>query len=229
MEKIKVFIADDQRLMREGLSLLLDGQPEIDVVGESFRCDEIENNIRDLKPDILLLDMTLVQSGEISSIADLNAKSVTTRIIMLSNESRDEHVHHALNEGARGFLAKQSSSSEITSAIHFVTNGHYYLSPTIMNRVVETYLEGTRTKPRGRNSNRHKYEGFNRLSVREKEVFHLLLEGMSSKEISKQLGISPKTADKHRTNIFHKIGVENATQLLHYAMDLGLSRTNYAV
>ena len=226
---IEVFIADDKRLMREGLALLLNGESAIRVVGEAFRRDDLENGIQALKPDILLLDMTLVQSGEIPSIKDLTSFSPQTRIIMLSSESRDEHVHFALNEGALGFIAKESPSSEIISAINLVMNGHYFLSPPIMNRVIETYLEGTRTKPRGRNSNLHMYEGFNHLSDREKEVFYLLLEGQGSKEISRRLDISPKTADKHRSNIYRKVGVDNSTQLLHYAMKLQLVRSDMAV
>jgi len=227
--KVEVFIADDKRLMREGLALLLNGESAIRVVGEAFRCDEIQNGIEALKPDILLLDMALVESGEVPSIEGLHSFSPQTRIIMLSSESRDEHVHFALNEGALGFIAKQSPSSEIINAINLVMNGHYFLSPPIMNRVIETYLEGTRTKPRGSNSNLHMYEGFNHLSDREKEVFYLLLDGLSSKEISRKLEISPKTADKHRSNIYRKVGVENSTQLLHYAMKLQLVRSDVAV
>lgn len=229
MNRTEVFIADDQRMMREGLSLLLDSQPDIQVVGEAFNRDAILEGIQNLKPDILLLDTTLIQTGEIQSISSLQKLAPETKVIMLSSQSRDEYVHCALNNGALGFISKQAPSSEITDAIHYVMHGHYFLSPAILNRVIETYLEGTRTKPRGRNSNRDKYSGFNQLSEREKEVFYLLLEGHSSREISQRLSISPKTADKHRTNIYKKTGVENSTQLLHFAINLNLTRTSFAV
>jgi len=229
MNRIEVFIADDQRMMREGLSLLLDSQLDIQIVGEAFSRDAIQKGIKNLKPDILLLDTALIQTGEIQSISSLHKFAPETKVIMLSSPSCDEYVHCALNDGALGFISKQAPSSEITDAIHHVMHGHYFLSPSILNRVIETYLEGTRTKPRGRNTNRDKYFGFNQLSVREKEVFYLLLEGHSSREISQRLNISPKTADKHRTNIYKKTGIDNSTQLLHYALNLNLTRTSYAV
>ena len=148
---------------------------------------------------------------------------------MLSNQSQDECVHRALNDGALGFIVKQAASAEVAYAIRQVMAGNYFLSPIIQNRVIDTYLEGTRTKPRGRKKEHNKYNGYNRLSEREKEVFQLLLEGHGSREISQLLTISPKTADKHRTSIFKKIGVENATQLFHYAIELQLIPASRAV
>ena len=229
MNVISVFIADDHRMMREGLSLLLNGQPDIKIVGEAFKKEIIQESIQNLKPDILLLDTALMQSREVRSIAALNKLSTATKIIMISSQNRDACVHRALNDGARGFIVKQAASSEVVNAIRQVMYGHYYLSPIILNRVIETYLEGTRTKPRGRNHAHNKYIGFNQLSEREKEVFYLLLEGISSKEISQQLDISPKTADKHRTSIYKKTGVDNSTQLLHYAINLEIAPTAHVV
>ena len=229
MEMIRVLIADDQRMLREGLSLLLNSQADIEVVGEAFTQDVILENMQNLKPDILLLDTALLQLSEVKSITAINKTSTATKIIMLSSESLDECVHRALNEGARGFIVKQAPSSEVVNAIRQVMSGHYYLSPAIQNRVIETYLEGTRTKPRGRIKSHNIYAGFNQLSEREKELFFLLLEGLSSRDISQRLKISSKTADKHRTSIFKKTGVENSTQLLHYAIRLKLMRTSQAI
>ena len=229
MDKIQVFIADDHRMMREGLSLLLNSQPDIEVVGEAFDRDEIQQSIKSLHPSVMLLDTSLIQAAKIKSIAALHKIAPKTKIIMLSNQTRDEFVHKALNEGARGFIVKQAPSSDIVNAIHQVMYGHYYLSSTIQNRVIETYLEGARTKPRGKKNGRDKYAGFNQLSDREKEVFYLLLDGHSSREISQSLNISPKTADKHRSSIFKKTSVDNSTQLLHFAIDLELTPTSHVV
>ena len=229
MEMIRVLIADDQRMLREGLSLLLNSQADIEVVGEAFTQDVILENMQNLKPDILLLDTALLQLSEVKSITAINKTSTATKIIMLSSESLDECVHRALNEGARGFIVKQAPSSEVVNAIRQVMSGHYFLSPAIKDRVIETYLEGTRTKPRGRIKKHNNYAGFNQLSERENELFYLLLEGLSSREISQRLKISSKTADKHRTSIFKKTGVENSTQLLHYAIRLKLMRTSQAI
>ncbi len=148
---------------------------------------------------------------------------------MLANQCVDEAVHSALNSGVRGFIVKQAASADVATAIRQVMDGHYYLSPAILNRVIETYCEGTRTKPRGRRRDHNKYAGYNQLSVREKEVFQLLLAGLSSREISQNLSISSKTADKHRASIFKKTGVENSTQLLHYAIRLQLKPVAHAI
>lgn len=229
MDKIQVFIADDHRMMREGLSLLLNSQPDIEVIGEAFDPEVIKKSLQNLKPDILLLDTALIQTLEIRSIVAFINSAPETKTIMMSSQSRDECVHQALNDGARGFIVKQAAGSEVANAIRQVMYGHYYLSPVIMSRIIETYLEGTRTKPRGRNKGHNKYFGFNQLSEREKEVFHLLLEGRSSKEISLILNISPKTADKHRTSVYKKTSVENSTQLLHYAISLDIISTSQAI
>ena len=229
MEKIQVFIADDHKMMREGLSLLLNSQPDIEVIGEAFSNERIKESVQNLKPDILLLDTALTQECEIKPITSLQDISPKTKIIMLSNQNLDQCVHRALNEGARGFIVKQAASAEVATAIRQVMDGYYYLSPIVQNRVIETYLEGTRTKPRGKRQGHNIYTGFNQLSEREKEVFQLLLDGQGSREISKLLNISSKTADKHRTSIFKKTGVENATQLLHYAIRLKLIPTSQAI
>jgi DNA-binding NarL/FixJ family response regulator len=222
MKKIRVIIADDQTMMREGLSLLLNSQPDIEVVGELFDRDKIEESVQRLRPEVLLLDSSLLQHYGIRSITALHKSSPETKIIMLSDQNQGDGVHSALKSGARGFIVKQAASSEVAEAIRLVINGHYYLSPIVLNRVIETYLEGTRTKPRGRRNEHNKFAGFNQLSEREKEIFQLLLTGLSSREISVHLKISSKTVDKHRASIFRKTGVENSTQLLHYAIRLGL-------
>jgi DNA-binding NarL/FixJ family response regulator len=222
MKKIRVIIADDQTMMREGLSLLLNNHPDIEVVGELFDRNMIEAGIQSLKPDVLLLDATLIQPNDVGAITALYQSSPETKIIMLSDQNQGDGVHSALKSGARGFIVKQAASSEVAEAIRQVMNGHYYLCPIVLNRVIETYLEGTRTKPRGRIKEHNKFAGFNQLSEREKEIFQLLLTGLSSREISVHLKISSKTVDKHRASIFRKTGVENSTQLLHYAIRLGL-------
>ena len=229
MEITNVFVADDHRMLREGLSIFLNSHPDIKVVGESFRGAEIEKCLQDAPPDVLLLDTALVQSGEIESVHSLHKMAPDTKIIMVSSHDRDECVHETLNDGAVGFIIKQARSQEIVEAIQQVMRGHYYLSPTIQNMVIATYLEGTRTKPRHQNKRHDKYAGYNRLSTREAEVFKLLLEGLSRKEISQKLEINPKTTDKHRASIFRKTGVENTTQLLHYALELKLLPESKAI
>lgn len=220
MNKIRVLIGDDQAMLREGLAILLNNESDIEVLEEPFSLDNFAEVLRETSPDVLLIDLDLLASKKLN-LDELRELSPTTRIIILSSMDLDEYVHKTLNEGALGFISKQAPSSEVAEAIQRVNGGHYYLSPPILTRVIQTYLEGTRTKPRGDKDN-NKYLGYNKLSDREKEVFKLLLEGQSSRQISEDLDISPKTVDKHRASIFTKTGVENTTQLLHYAIDLEL-------
>ena len=229
MKKIRVIIADDQTMIREGLSLLLNSQPDIEVVGELFDRDKIEESVQSLKPEVLLLDSSLVQPHDVQSITALHQSSPETKIIMLSDQNQDDGVHSALKSGVSGFIVKQAASSDVAVAIRQVMKGNYYLCPIVLNQVIETYLEGTRTKPRGRIKEHDKFAGFNQLSEREKEVFQLVLAGLSSRDISQQLKISSKTADKHRARIFKKTGVKNSTQLLHYAIRLGLIDKSCAI
>jgi len=228
MTPFKVFIVDDHHMMREGLVLLLENESDIEVVGEADNEEELNRQLALILPDILLLNSSLLYSFEVPSLAPLLAISPETKVIVLSSLSADENVHQLLNDGAHGYIVKQAESAEIVEAMHKVMRGNYFLSPPVMDLVIQTYLEGTRTKPRGESPEENPYDGFNKLSKREKEVFDLLIEGLNSREISEKLSISPKTADKHRSSIYGKVGVENSTQLLHYAFNLNLLNNNLA-
>ena len=223
MDTIRVVIASDNEMLREGLRLLLEKQKDLQITVISEHAETALPDKRDLQPDVVILITSLPESSGIEVLANFRKIFHDAKIVLLTNDSKGDYVHKALNNGAVGYVTKLTSSSEVLQAIRTVTRDQYYLSPNIQNIVIKTYMEGTRTKPRGNNPNGHLFRGFNLLTSREKQVFQLLVEGYSTIQIAKELGISSKTIDKHRTNIYKKIGVDNPVQMLQYALRIGVN------
>ena len=221
MSIIRVVIADDHTMLREGLRLLLNSQTDIDVVGEATDGVNAVELVRSLKPDIILLDIAMPKLNGLEAISLLHDVSEKTRVIMLSSHGKEAYVHQALNQGAFGYIVKGAPSTEVISAIRMVNKSQYYLSPDVQTQLIETYKSSGEPSARQTN-NTPEYNGYTQLSDREKQVFHLLIEGSSSIQIAELLCISSKTVDKHRASIYQKISVDNPIQMLHYAVKIGI-------
>ncbi len=221
MYRIRIVIADDHQMLREGIRLLLESQADIDVVGEAFDGVAAAEMVRTLKPDVVLLDISMPKLSGLEAIGILRSISPQTKVIILSGHSKEAYVHQALNEGAYGYVVKGSPISEVINAIRMAVKEEYYLSPDVHAHVIAAYK--SRARPSARD-NRQKVEqqGYDDLSEREKQVFHLLAKGNSSNQISELLCISSKTVDKHRASICKKLAVENSVQMLHYAIRIGI-------
>ena len=214
MIPIRVLLADDHALLREGLRLLLSSQADMEVVGEAGDGVETLDLVRGLRPEVVLLDIAMPRMNGLETLKVLRSIAPETQVLILSSHENEAYIHEALLSGARGYLVKGAPSSDLLNAIRAVHAGRYYLSGKIQGQVIQGYLDGHQERPR--------ISGFDDLSEREQQVFRLLVEGNTSNEIADLLCISSKTVDKHRASIARKIGIDNPVKMVQYAIRLGL-------
>lgn len=212
---IKIVLADDHAILREGLSLLLQAQPDMEIVSEA--CDGVEAlaAVRCHQPDLLLIDIAMPNMNGLDTTRLVTKNSPETKVIVLSRYEKEAYVRQALDAGAQGYVVKGAPSADLLEAIRSVVKGKLYLSSEVQASVIQAYLQN---KPKTAQEN----EKFEQLSEREKQVFHLLIEGNKSHKIGEILCISPKTVDKHRANIARKIGTQNPIKMVQYAVRTGI-------
>jgi DNA-binding NarL/FixJ family response regulator len=209
-----IVIVEDHQLFRNGLKSILNKRNDITIVGEAEDGIEAVKLIRRLKPDLVLLDLSMPKMGGISVMKDVKRELPDTKILLLTIHESDQYVLEAFEAGADGYCIKDSSRQELMLAIESVLQGKTYISPGISDQVMEGYL-----------SNRKRLKektSWDTLTQREREVLKLLAEGHSNKEIGKLLHISVKTVEKHRANLINKLDLHNVAQLTAYAVKQGL-------
>lgn len=212
--KKKIIIAEDQKILREGLKSLLSSSDDFEVVGDAEDGLGAIRNVKEHNPDLLLLDISMPKMNGISVIKDIKAQSPKTKILVLTVHESEEYIVEAFQSGADGYCLKDASYSELVMAINNILSGNRYISPGISQKIVEGYLRD-REPPELRSS-------WDRLTKREKEILKLVGEGYKNKEIAGYLCISPKTVGKHRSNIMRKLDLHTASALTAYAIDKGL-------
>ncbi len=217
MNRIRVLIADDHALVREGLRQLLSTQVDMEVVGEAANGVDALEKSRKLRPDVLLLDIAMPRMSGLEAIRVIREASPQTKIIMLSMFEKEAYAHQALDAGAQGYVLKGAPSSEVFTAVRTTYGGGYFFSPQIHAAVIESYLGSHHS-----GEDKSKFTSYDTLSDREKQVFLLVVEGNSTSEISKILCVSPKTVEKHRANIGKKLGLSNPVDMVKYAIRIGV-------
>lgn len=210
---IKVFLVDDHDLMREGIRALLESDPQISVVGESGDGGAAIQSIRREKPDVVLMDISLPGGiGGLEATETIVADNPRIKVIILTQYENREYIKRAMRIGAHGYLLKRSAGQQLKEAIRAVHRGERYLHPSAAGELAEMVASGKAFEE-------DEYEG---LTPREKQVFKLLAEGRTSREIAHDLTISLKTAMTHRTNLMGKLNLHSRTDLIKYAIRKGV-------
>jgi len=207
---IRVIVADDHHLVREGICRLLDGAGDIQVVGEADDGSEAIELFRRLQPDVLVLDIAMPKLGGLEAVKELRRGDACAQVVILSMHSDASLVRRALEEGALGFVLKQSVSQELRAAIQAASRGCMYLSPEVSQIVRHQVLARRPSNP------------LDRLSPRETEVVRLIVEGWSTKEIANRLRTSVKTVEKQRRDAMRKLEVDNVASLVRVSLASGL-------
>lgn len=206
--RTRVLLADDHAVMRDGLRALLGTDPDVEVVGAVGNGREAVRLALELKPDVIIMDVSMPELNGIEAVGLLRERCPATRVLMLSMHSDAEHVYRAFEAGAAGYLLKESAGEEVVAAVRAVKIGRQYLSRALAG------LE-RRSAPRE--------SPLASLSSRERQVLQLVVEGQSSAEIAAKLHLSPKSVETYRSRLMKKLGVPDVTALVKFAIQHGLT------
>jgi len=215
--QIRVVIADDHRLFREGIRLILRQEKDIEIVGEAANGFQAINVVDDLKPDVVLLDITMPEIDGTQLIPQIREKSPKTKALMIIATMDEGMIFKSLRAGAKGYVSKDSSVSDLTKAIKAVHQGELWIERKLMSRFFD---QDAIVDSKGGSPHRRTEEG---LTPREQEVLSLLATGCTNKEIAQDLFISEKTVKSHLNSIFRKLKVSRRLQAILYAISKGLS------
>ena len=215
LKPIRVLLAEDHAIVRQGLSALLNADGHFLMVGEARTGREAVNMAQTLKPDVILMDIAMPVLNGLEATRQILAANPLAKVLILSAHSDEEYIERTRAAGVMGFLEKQTSAEVLTKAIQEVAKGNVYFSPSIAKR-----LPFDPSKPRDRNGMLK--ESAARLTSRECEVLQLVAEGSANKQVASELGISIKTVEKHRQHLMDKLGIHETAGLTRYAIAAGV-------
>src|SRR4029077_20829281 len=214
MRKLRILLADDHTVMRTGLRILLERQPNLEVVGETENGRQTVELSASLKPDVLVMDVGMPILNGIEATKQIVDKSSTTAVVILSMYSDEAYVMRALKAGARAYLLKDSAAVDLISAIEAVSQGKSFFSPKVSRILAEDYLRVL--------NQRGEVDSYGLLTSREREILQLLTEGKTNKAVATELNISLYTVEAHRSHILQKLNLHNSAELVLYAVRKGI-------
>jgi len=211
---IKVLVADDHQIVREGLRSLLEKKSGLEVIGEAENGRRAVELVRQLKPDVVIMDVSMPDLNGIEATRQINQDFPGAKVLALSMHSDRRFVADILKAGASGYLLKDCAFDELFSAIQAVTHGQIYLSPSITGQVIKDYLRRL-AEPHA--------SVVSLLSPREREILQMIAEGKGTKETAARLNVSIKTVETHRRNIMEKLNIHSVAELTKFAVREGLT------
>lgn len=216
MKRIRVLLAEDHNVAREGLRLLLRAQPDIEVIGEATNGLEAVAAVHSYCPDVAVLDIAMPELDGLQAAQRIHLACPDTKILILSMHESDAYFFRALEAGAAGYVLKKAASDDLINGVRAVARGEAFFYPSLARKLLDTYLSrSTPEVPSGP-------LGYQELSDREREIFHLLVTGLTNQEIGERLVISASTVQSHRANILRKLDVKSTIELVRYAIRHGI-------
>lgn len=209
---MRVLIADDHTMVRESLVKVLEAGGDVEVVAQAADGIEAVEKAELTRPDIVVTDLSMPRLGGLEVVRRLREKLPATRVLVLTMHQEDEYVLQAVRAGASGYLVKDSASSELLAAVRSLHAGRGYFGPQASKALAEQMQHPERGGE----------DPYGRLTTREREVFHLVAEGLTTKEVARKLEISVKTAENHRSRVLDKLDMRNSAELVRYALRKGL-------
>ena len=209
---IRILVADDHRIVREGIVRILEDSPDYQVVAQAADGVEAVELALKLQPDIVVIDLTMPRLGGLDAVRRMHAQLPQMRVLVLTVHEDEEYIIPIIKAGASGYLVKDSASKELTDAIAKIARGGVYFGPQATKILAEQYQRPAHLAA----------DPYGGLTDREREVFHLVVEGKTNKEIAKTMGIALKTANNHRTNMMNKLDLHNAADIVRFAARKGL-------
>lgn len=214
MSQIRIILADDHAVIRAGLHLLLDRQPDFKVLGEAADGREAVASAARLQPDVVVLDLAMPNLNGIEATRQISASQPVTQVVVLSMHSDEEYVLRALKAGARAYVLKESAEADLIAAIRAVHAGKSFFSPAVSRMLVEDYVRQLQ--------DRDLEDSYDLLTPREREILQLVAEGKSNKDIANILTLSVYTVETHRGNMMEKLGLHTVPELILYAVRKGV-------
>lgn len=223
-KSIRILLAEDQPIVRQGVRVMLTAVPNCVVVGETGDGAEVVELVERLTPDVVMLDISLPNRSGLEILAQLTEMKACSRVMIFSVHSEEDYVRRALRTGASGYLLKTVELAELHLAILTVLSGHRYLCTPLMDRAIAIYAESGSIAPSPARSQAaiDAQDPYARLTNRQREVLRLVAEGHGNLSIGQILGISPRTVELHRAQVMHKLGLTGQSAVVRYALQRGL-------